>query len=216
MEKKHKPLTVAIFDDNPIVSQGLAAYFEQHCSYPLQLSYTSTDPDEFLTKYKTEQPDVLVVDVISEKVLGLEVFEHIFSFNKHALVLAYSNVKSRRIIQTLITLGAMAFVPKTEPIDVFEDVFEAVLDQRRVYLPAYIQVNLRKKVQTIALTKMEQKMIPLLIDGKSSKEMASHFFITVSAVNFHKKNLFIKFQVNSIASFVKEVIAQGFSGGLHH
>ncbi len=216
MEPDSDQFTVGIFEDNPIVSQGLTSYFENSFSYPLKVIFSSTDPIEFVEQYKSQQPDFLIIDVISDKVLGLEVFEIIFKFDEQAIVLAYSNVKSKRIIQTLISLGVVAYVPKTEPIDVFEDAFNAILKQRKTYLPEYLKDVSRKKEVPIALTKMEKKIVPFLIDGKSSKEIATAFFITVDAVSYHKKNLFNKFKVNNIASFVKEVIAQGYSGGIHY
>lgn len=216
MTSENEPFKVGIFEDNPIVTQGLTTYLENNSSYSLKVVFSSDEPDEFIASYKAHEPDFVIVDIISEKVVGLEIYDSIFKLDPSAWVFAYSNVKSKRIIQTLISLGVLAYIPKTEPLSVFEEAFTSVVHHRKVYLPENLKDISRKTEVPIVLTKMEKKIIPFLIEGNSSKEIATQFFITVSAVDYHKKNLFTKFKVNNIASFVKEVIAQGYSGGINY
>ena len=216
MEIKEDTFTVAIFEDNPIVVQGLSSFFEAHSIYPISVIYSSSEPCEFVSQVKKLDPDFVIIDVISEKVLGLEVFENIFKQEPESIVFAYSNIKSKRIISTLVTMGVAGFVSKTDPLDSFNQAFDSLLKDKKTYLPEEHRDISRKKVFPIILTKTEKKIIPFLIKGYSTKEIASEFFITDSAVDFHKKNLFSKFQVNNIAAFVKEVIAQGYSGGIHY
>jgi len=216
MELKEEKYTLAIFEDNPIVVQGLSSFFESHSVYPISVVFSSSEPSEFISQAKKLDPDFLIIDVISEKVLGLEVFENIFKQEPESIVFAYSNIKSKRIISTLVTMGVAGFVSKTDPLDSFNKAFDSLLKEKKTYLPEEHKDISRKKVFPITLTKTEKKIIPFLIKGYSTKDIASEFFITSNAVDFHKKNLFSKFQVNNIASFVKEAIAQGYSGGIHH
>ena len=170
MDPENEHFKVGIFEDNPIVTQGLTTYFENNFSYSLKVIFSSDEPKEFLSSYKEHEPDFVIIDIISEKVVGLEIYESIFKLDPSAWVFAYSNVKSKRIIQTLISLGVLAYIPKTEPLSVFEEAFKSVIHNRAIYLPDELKDISRKMEVPIVLTKTEKKIIPFLIEGKSSKE----------------------------------------------
>ena len=52
-------------------------------------------------------------------------------------------------------------------------------------------------VQPIPLSKREQEVVRLLLEGKSNKQIASSLVISVSTVEFHLKNIYAKQQVTS-------------------
>ncbi|KXK15418.1 MAG: LuxR family transcriptional regulator [Chloroflexi bacterium OLB14] len=47
------------------------------------------------------------------------------------------------------------------------------------------------------LSKREQDVVKLLLEGKSNKLIASALHVTLSTVEFHLKNIYAKYQVNS-------------------
>lgn len=208
--------TVGIFEDNPVVIDGLRVFLQERSKYDFKVVLETPKPEEFLEKIQSQQPDILIIDIITDAVMGLELFEEVFNQNPKATVIAYSNVRSQHIIKALISLGVSAFIPKTEPLSVFEEAFEAILRDRRLFLPPSLKHIQPQKRLPVVLTATEKQIVPLLLEGLSSKEIASKLFVSSNTVNFHKKNLFEKFEVNSIAAFVKEVIAQGYAGGIHY
>lgn len=68
----------------------------------------------------------------------------------------------------------------------------------------YILKNYKKFA---ALTKRELEIIKLLVDGKSSTEIAEELFISKHTVNTHRKNIVYKLEVKSFAELLQFALA---------
>lgn len=211
-------LEIGIFEDNPALSLGVETYLSTVSKYSVEISFNESTPDAFLKSFKKQRPAILVMDVISEGVWGTELFEKVFKIDPDIAVLAYSNIRNVRIIQSLFSLGIRAFIPKTAPLSEFDVALDAVFKKGEIYLPEELkQLHFSsQKTTIISLTRREKEILQLLIQGKSSKELSNELFISVNTADFHKKNLFAKFQVNNIAELIKEAMEQGFSQDTHH
>ncbi len=51
--------------------------------------------------------------------------------------------------------------------------------------------------RTIHLTKREQEVLALVIEGKSSKEVAEDLYVSKRTVDFHLANIYEKLQVSN-------------------
>jgi DNA-binding CsgD family transcriptional regulator len=58
-----------------------------------------------------------------------------------------------------------------------------------------------------ALTKREQQIIRLIVDGRSSYIISELLFISVHTVNNHRKNIAKKLEVRSLSELIKFAIA---------
>ena len=58
------------------------------------------------------------------------------------------------------------------------------------------------------LTKREQQLLQSIVEGRSTKEIASDLKISVRTVEFHRYNLMRKLQVNDIPSLVRHAIVK--------
>lgn len=58
--------------------------------------------------------------------------------------------------------------------------------------------------QTV-LSNREQEVLQLVLQGKTSKEIADELFISINTVNTHRKNLLKKAGVHSIIEFIRKV-----------
>ena len=55
-------------------------------------------------------------------------------------------------------------------------------------------------------SKRELEIIPLIIKGLSAKDVATELFISVHAVNFHLRNIYVKLNVNSRAKMISLLV----------
>ena len=55
----------------------------------------------------------------------------------------------------------------------------------------------KKQPQLTDLTQQEQKVLELLLENKTNKEIAQEIFVSVSTVKTHTNNLYKKLKVNS-------------------
>ncbi|MDD5063519.1 MAG: LuxR C-terminal-related transcriptional regulator [Phycisphaerae bacterium] len=59
----------------------------------------------------------------------------------------------------------------------------------------------------LKLTKTEKKVLKLILDGCSNKEVAYKMHIALRTVEFHRSNIFRKFGVNNVVDLTKKAIA---------
>ena len=61
----------------------------------------------------------------------------------------------------------------------------------------------------IKLTKREIEVLTLVIEGKSSKEVAERLYVSKRTVDFHLANIYEKLQVNNRVQAFRRAVALG-------
>lgn len=59
-------------------------------------------------------------------------------------------------------------------------------------------------------TRREKEILELVVQGLTTKEIASALFISEKTVETHRSNLFAKFDVKNVVSLVKMAIEYGY------
>jgi len=63
--------------------------------------------------------------------------------------------------------------------------------------------------QTVKLTKREIEVLTLVIEGKSSKEVAEQLFVSKRTVDFHLANIYEKLNVSNRVQAFREATRRG-------
>ena len=66
-----------------------------------------------------------------------------------------------------------------------------------------------QKIYTKVLSAREVEIMKMLAEGKSNKAIASALFISVRTVETHRRTIFQKLEINSLAELVKYAIRDG-------
>jgi len=69
-----------------------------------------------------------------------------------------------------------------------------------------MSVRLNKSKNLPKISKREQQVLDLLIEGLSSLEIAEELSISFETVRTHRKNLFVKYKVTSVGQLVNLVL----------
>jgi DNA-binding NarL/FixJ family response regulator len=213
MTEYNKSYTVGLLDDNPIVIDGIKSHADK---YPqLSLLFTANTIGEFIKHINHCQPEVLIVDVILKDSDGLDIFRYLKRNYPDSLVIAFTNVSSINIIDSIYACGAKGYVHKSESPQILLEAILHVLKTKELYVPEELRPYLKKEQNSIILSAREKEIAKHIVDGKSNKEIAQLEFISVNTVDFHRKNLFRKFKVRNVAELVREVIEFGYSNRVY-
>lgn len=74
--------------------------------------FESKDGEESIEIYKTEQPDLIFLDIVMPKVDGKEVLRQILEQNPKAKIVIVSSVETHEVLMETLKLGAIDFVQK--------------------------------------------------------------------------------------------------------
>jgi DNA-binding NarL/FixJ family response regulator len=117
----------------------------------------------------------------------------------------------------MIKNGAKAYLLKTSGKEEIDKAIQIVQNGEQYISPSVQKVifegmsnNSEKKQGYVPpITKREKEILKLIADEFTNKEVAEKLFISVSTVEFHRKNLLEKFNARNSVGLVKSAIEKG-------
>lgn len=207
---------VAIIDDHPLLTEGVAAQLNRWGGFTL--AATGNAADDILAVAKTHQPDDMIIDLS----MAGDVFQAISDTSKFApetaIVVFTASVCTDDAIKAL-NAGAKGYVLKGSPS---EDLFQAlqVVQRGDVYVtPAFAarvigalkEQNLqRQKPASNRLSVREEQIVRLLLLGKMNNEIARELSLSAKTVKSYMTSLMVKMHARNRLEVV--IAAQKLAG----
>lgn len=195
---------VAIFEDSKHLRETIQFLLNNTDGYSCTGAYS--DCSNLLNDVSISCCDIILMDIEMPGMTGIEATKIIKENFPHIPVLIQTVFFDDNYIFDAICAGASGYILKsTTPagyIDAIKDVLNGgspitpgvakkMLEQFRINMqpaPPSKQYN---------LTTQEQKILQLLVNGKSYKMIASELFISFETVKSHIRNIYAKLHVNS-------------------
>ncbi len=147
------------------------------------------------------EPDVVLLDVNLPDVSGMEACREMVDRRPSTRVLMLSIHDDPVVIRGAIAAGAQGYVLKDAPVEMWLDAIRRVADGPSFLQPQLIHIVLNE-VQAMAnglsskgladLSPQEQRLLPLLAEGKTNKEIASALELSDKTVKNYLANIFSK------------------------
>jgi DNA-binding NarL/FixJ family response regulator len=190
-------IRIVIADDHPVVRRGLVQVIE---SDPLLKVVAETgDGTAALAQIRALQPRVAVLDADMPNLDGFGVLREIQKRKLPVEVVFLTIHDEEDLFDTAIELGAKGYILKdSAPTEIVEGI-RTVSAGKHYWSPALASylVQRRKRAQAFAqrhpslkdLTPSERRILGMIADGKSSKEIAAELFIHYRTVENHRTNI---------------------------
>jgi DNA-binding NarL/FixJ family response regulator len=155
--------------------------------------------------------DLMILDINIPGKNGLEVLTSVRASQPSLPILVLSMVPVSQYARRVLQAGATGYMTKSEPAEEFLKAVRAVSQGLRYFSPEVQQeipdlidesINRPKHDK---LSDREFEILQRMADGKSSKEIAGEFKITVNTVNSYRKRIMTKLHAKSSADVIKYV-----------
>ena len=195
--------TVFVVDDNLGVRNSLRALMK---SAGLAVE-TYESGEEFLGAYDPERPGCLVLDVrLRAGASGLDVQDELRARNATLPIIVLTGHGNVPISVRAMKAGAIDFLQKPVAPKVLVERIRAAIEADRCAREAAIEHNdVRDRLER--LTPREREVMALLVDGKTTKEIAYDLHLSARTVEAHRRTVLRKMNVTSAAQLVRIVIA---------
>ena len=154
------------------------------------------------------QPDVTILSLRLPDSCAIDVLEDYFNADKRAKILILAEHAGDSEISRSLKKGVSGYVCK----DVSEvELIKAIriVNAGKKYIPADIAEILSENFNREELTPSEQKILQMLVGGKSNKEIAFDLNVSENTVKTHVKNVFEKLGVSDRTSAATLAIKRG-------
>lgn len=214
-------MTINVFlaDDHAVVRDGLRALLEGE--HDIRVVGGATNGRETVRQVKKLSPDVVVMDIAMPEMNGIEATARICDAHPSIRVIILSMHDSTEHIFQALKAGAKGYLLKESAGSEVITAVRTVYSDRR-YLSQRIEeklvedyVQYREESPTKSplekLSPREREILQLVVEGKSSSEIAAVLFLSPKTVETYRSRLMQKLSVKDLPALVKFAIQHGLT-----
>jgi DNA-binding NarL/FixJ family response regulator len=215
-----RPLRLLVVDDHEVVRQGLVSLLERREHFQVVAEAgTAAEAVEMARKF---EPDLVVMDVRLPDGSGIEACREIRAEFPGTRVVILTSYPDEEAVLSAIIAGASGYLLKQirgrDLVSALESVgrgeslldpavTEKVLDRvRRIATGTYTD-------EMAQLTQQEQKILLLVAEGKTNKEIASEVFLSDKTVKNYVSSILSKLNLERRAQAAAFVARHRLKGG---
>jgi DNA-binding NarL/FixJ family response regulator len=195
-------MKIALFDDHPIILEGLRDYFSK--KEGVEVVGIATKRADVIALLAAQEIDILVSDVITDEELGLELFEEIQRRDFMTKVIVYSSLQGELVHNFLYEYGVIGIVNKSKGLAELWQLVEL----------AYLTTEYKKKNSVGApppmLTPKEKEIARYLARGLTAKEIAALTQSAFNTINNQKNHLLAKFECMNATELISKLTLMGY------
>ncbi len=204
-------ITVLIADDHPIVRAGLRMMIER--ADDIRIVAETGDGKAALDAIQQHTPSVAVLDIEMPLMTGLDVLREMQKKSLSTLPIILTLYDDSDIFHRAIDLGAMGYIIKdSAPHDIVRGIRRVASGDH--FLGALGSSGTDRKLnprsgQLLAvesLTAAERRVLHLISENKSTKEIAEELFISPRTVDSHRANICSKLGVSGSFALIRFAI----------
>jgi DNA-binding NarL/FixJ family response regulator len=208
-------IRIVIADDHPVVRQGLRQTIET--DRELKIVAEAGDGQKALEQILELRPEVAVLDIDMPRMDGFAVAREIARL-KFAVEIVFLTIhREEEVFQAALDLGVKGYVLKDSAVtDVIAGI-KAVAAGQPYLSPALSSYLLKRRERAAALnarkpgvnelTPTERRILKLIAEEKTSKEIAEELFISPRTVETHRANIARKLELRGSLALIKFAIA---------
>ncbi len=209
------PIRVLVADDHTLVRQGLVRLLDE--SGECEVVAEAADGMEAVEKAAELRPDVVVLDVSMPRLSGIEVVRRLREALPRTRILAVTAHDEEEYVLYMVKAGASGYLVKDSAAS---ELLEAVRALHRgqgyfgpqaakVLAEQYRHPDRKTEDPYGALTPREREVFHLVIEGRTTKEVAAVLGISVKTADNHRARVMDKLGLHNTAELVRYAARKG-------
>ena len=197
---------ILLADDHPLICKGFHQVVSEVDDF--HLIDTLENGEDLIHSYIYHNPDVIIVDISMPKLDGIEAFKQIKQKDRNVKCLFYSFCGSKFEIFNLYEIGAKGYICKSSEGNLIVTAIRSVVNDQIFFDKSFSEKDYRKlknadNLLGKKLTKRESGILVLVAQGHSNKIIANKLSIAERTVEFHRRNIRLKFGLVGSTELVK-------------
>lgn len=163
---------------------------------------------EHLIKEKFE---VLLLDIHFGKHDGREIISEIKKINPEMKIIALTSHGDSATIKSSVNAGFDGYLLKIDGRAEIENALKKVMQDEKYFSPKTQQIFFETQTSKnkIELTERELEILQLIVEEKTTKEIAEQLFLSEKTIETHRGNIMLKLEARNIAGIVRKAIMLG-------
>ncbi len=206
-----KEIRIVMADDHPIVRQGLRQIIETDRA--VKIIAEAGDGETALELIEKHQPNVAVLDIDMPKMDGFDVIRALREKKIKVEIVFLTMHSEDEIFEEAMDLGVKGYVLKDSAVNDIVASIKSVANGKPFLSPALSSLLLNRRNRIVeldenhsglqTLTPTERKILKLIAEDKTSKEIGTELFISHRTVETHRTNICRKLDLHGSLALVK-------------
>lgn len=191
-----KGIKVLIVDNDPMVTESLALIVKKSGHNVVGVG---NNGQEGIDLYKTNKPDVVLMDIQMENKNGIDAVKEIMAFNSSAKILILTTFKDEEYIADALKSGAKGYILK-QNVDSLIPSLEAVFAGNSVFdseITVKINNNGLGEFNDDKLNDREILITGLIAEGLNNKEIADKLYLSEGTLRNYISEILNKLQLRN-------------------
>lgn len=200
--------SIVIADDHPLLLKGLTDFLIEKGYNLLGSGKDGREAYNLITK---KHPDIAILDIQMPYMSGLEIAKQCKSLNIDTKIVLITLHKEKDLYQKAQELNIFGYILKEFALEEIETCIKTVSEGRPFFserIKELIGISITDDNELNSLTPSEKKILKLIAQEKTNKEIASQLFISYRTVEKHRSNIISKLNIepktNSLLIWAKE------------
>jgi len=204
-------VTVLIVDDHPLLRHGLREVIGHNSRF--KIVGEAADGEEAMRQFVTLKPDIAVIDIDMPRLNGLETIRALRQQAFAIKTIILTMYKEEDMFNAAMDLGAKAYVLKENAANDIMAALEKVARGEAFVSPLMLEAGQRRservrelllsKPQIESLTPAERRILKLIGEDYTSKEIAGLLKLSVRTVDNHRQHICDKLKLHGTHSLLK-------------
>jgi DNA-binding NarL/FixJ family response regulator len=174
----------------------------------------ASDGQQAIEKAKEFKPDIAILDFSMPGTNGLDAAREIVNNLPDTKVLMLTIYDGDTLIEEMQRAGAHGCLRKADVSGDLICAIETLLQKKKYYQPGVTTISHRgsqsSDQKTLpSLTARQKEIVRLLVQGRTSKEIAATLGISVKTVETHRNNIHLRTNCHTMAYLVRYAIRNG-------
>lgn len=213
------PIKVFIADDHSMVREGLRLIIE--AERDISVTGEAADGRQAVRLIQRLAPDVVIMDIAMPILNGIEATEQILNSKTLTRIIILSMHSSKEHIFRALEAGAKGYLLKESAGKELVKAIRAVYAGNRFLSDRISQTVIEDYIHQRAadsevsplkrLSPREREVLQLVVEGKSSAEIASDLFLSPKTIETYRSRLMHKLGIKDLPGLVKFAIQHGMT-----
>ncbi len=206
-------IKILIADDHRLVIDGLLLMLRE--VEDMQCVGEAADGRQALALLASTPADVLLLDINMPEMDGLECCRFVKERHPEVKVLVLSMMRELSLVKAMLKLGASGFLLKNAGKEEVLEAIRTVAEGKQAFSADVLESLMNSfsnkptkisKSPFPTISRREKQILQLIVDERTTSEIADELFISFGTVETHRRNLLLKLNARNTAGLVKSAL----------
>ena len=202
---------ILIADDHPVFRRGLRTIIEAESDF--EVVGEANDGEDALALIEKTQPAIAILDISMPKLDGLEIANRLRELGSSVKIIFNTMYREEKLFKRALDAGVKGYVLKDcAAVDIVSCLNAVASGQN--YTSPELTTYLMNRVREVEsqgathsglenLTDTERKVLTLIAECKTNKEIAQELFVSARTVETHRNNICKKLDIHGSHALMK-------------